>query len=51
MSTKKRGFASMDPELQKQIARKGGLATSQNKAHMSQIGTKGGEAPRKKNLI
>jgi len=39
-----RGFASMDPEQQRQIARKGGEAVSQNREHMSNIGRKGGEA-------
>src|SRR5688572_33073985 len=64
-----RGFASMDPERQRQIAslggraahqqgtahefnseearaagRKGGEVVSQNRAHMSEIGRKGGEA-------
>lgn len=41
-NTKNRGFASMDPELQRQIARKGGLAASQNKERMSEIGKLGG---------
>jgi uncharacterized protein len=64
-----RGFASMDPQRQRQIAslggraahqqgtahefnseearaagRKGGEVVSQNRAHMSEIGRKGGEA-------
>lgn len=39
-----RGFASMDPEQQKAIARKGGRAVSRNKEHMREIGRKGGEA-------
>lgn len=68
-ATKKRGFGSMDPERQRQIARqggkaahergsaheftsdearaagrKGGVAVSQNRAHMAEIGRRGGEA-------
>lgn len=43
MSTKNRGFASMDKELQKAIARKGGLAVSRNREHMANIGRMGGE--------
>lgn len=39
-----RGFASMDEEKQRMIARKGGEAVSQDRQHMSQIGRKGGEA-------
>jgi general stress protein YciG len=42
--TSNRGFASMDPEQQKAIARKGGEAVSRNREHMSQIGRKGGES-------
>jgi general stress protein YciG len=42
--TSKRGFASMDPEKQRQIASKGGRAVSENRNHMVQIGKKGGEA-------
>jgi len=67
--TKKRGFGSMDPDRQRQIARqggkaahergsaheftsdearaagrKGGVAVSQNRAHMAEIGRRGGEA-------
>lgn len=42
--TSNRGFASMDPELQRQIARKGGEAVSSNRQHMAAIGRKGGEA-------
>jgi general stress protein YciG len=42
--TSSRGFASMDPEQQRAIARKGGEAISSNREHMSQIGRKGGEA-------
>ncbi|HEY0678757.1 MAG TPA: KGG domain-containing protein [Chitinophagaceae bacterium] len=39
-----RGFASMDPEQQREIARKGGAAVSENREHMANIGRKGGEA-------
>ena len=39
-----RGFASMDPEQQREIARKGGEAVSGDREHMSEIGKKGGEA-------
>jgi general stress protein YciG len=42
--TANRGFASMDPEQQRAIARKGGLTVSRNREHMAQIGRKGGEA-------
>lgn len=42
--TSNRGFASMDPEQQRQIASKGGQAVSGNREHMSEIGKKGGEA-------
>jgi general stress protein YciG len=38
-----RGFASMDPERQRAIARKGGETVSQNREHMATIGAKGGE--------
>lgn len=43
---KKRGFGSMDPQLQKEIARKGGAAVAQKygRDHMAKIGQKGGEA-------
>jgi general stress protein YciG len=39
-----RGFAAMTPEKQREIARKGGMAVSENRQHMSEIGRKGGEA-------
>lgn len=39
-----RGFAAMDPALQRQIARKGGAAVSRDRDHMAEIGRKGGEA-------
>lgn len=42
--TANRGFASMDPERQRAIARKGGATVSQNREHMAEIGRKGGEA-------
>jgi uncharacterized protein len=41
-----RGFAAMDPQQQREIARKGGTAVSANSEHMSNIGRKGGEASR-----
>ncbi len=39
-----RGFAVMDNERQKEIAKKGGEAVSKNRRHMAEIGRKGGEA-------
>ena len=39
-----RGFAAMDEETQREIARKGGEAVSGDRAHMSDIGRKGGES-------
>lgn len=42
--TSNRGFASMSPEQQKAIARKGGEAVSRNREHMASIGARGGEA-------
>ena len=42
--TSNRGFASMDPEMQRKIAQKGGEAVSRDREHMSMIGRKGGEA-------
>lgn len=39
-----RGFAAMDREEQRAIARKGGEAVSQDREHMAAIGRKGGEA-------
>lgn len=47
MSEKKkqmRGFAVMEPELQKKIASKGGITVSSNKEHMQEIGRKGGKS-------
>lgn len=41
-NTKKRGFASLTPEQRKEFAALGGRATSSNRAHMSEIGRKGG---------
>ncbi len=41
--TSNRGFGAMDDEKQREIARKGGEAVSQNREHMSEIGRKGGE--------
>jgi general stress protein YciG len=43
-NTSERGFASMSQEKQREIARKGGEAVSENRQHMSEIGRKGGEA-------
>ena len=37
-----RGFAAMSPELQREIARKGGKKVSKNKRHMANIGRIGG---------
>lgn len=39
-----RGFASMGEAEQREIARMGGTAVSENREHMAQIGRKGGEA-------
>ncbi|HJP83633.1 MAG TPA: KGG domain-containing protein [Fimbriimonadaceae bacterium] len=39
-----RGFASMDEAKQREIAKKGGEAVSENRSHMAQIGQRGGEA-------
>lgn len=39
-----RGFAAMDKEAQREIARKGGEAVSRNRDHMAEIGRRGGEA-------
>ena len=38
----RKGFASMDPEKRREIARKGGKAVSQDREHMAEIGRKGG---------
>ena len=50
-STSKRGFASMDPERQREIARKGGASVpsekrsfSQDRSLAAEAGRKGGEA-------
>ena len=42
--TSNRGFAAMDQQQQREIARKGGQAVSRNREHMAEIGRKGGEA-------
>jgi general stress protein YciG len=42
--TSNRGFASMDENQQREIARMGGAAVSENREHMAAIGRKGGEA-------
>jgi hypothetical protein len=34
----------MDPQTRKEVARKGGLAVSRNRQHMSEIGRKGGQS-------
>src|ERR1041385_5424638 len=39
-----RGFAAMDEQQQREIARKGGEAVSKNREHMAEIGKKGGVA-------
>lgn len=39
-----RGTAAMDPQTRKEVARKGGLAVSRNRQHMSEIGRKGGQS-------
>lgn len=39
----RRGFAAMDPALQRRIARQGGRAVSRNRKHMAAIGRIGGE--------
>ena len=39
-----RGFAAMDSDKQKEIARKGGEAVSRNREHMAAIGRRGGES-------
>lgn len=38
----KRGMAAMSEATQKEVARKGGLTISQDRAHMSRIGKVGG---------
>ena len=47
--TANRGFASMNEEQQREIAKKGGQAVSGNREHMAEIGKKGGEATQKNN--
>lgn len=42
MENKKRGFANLDPAIQREIARRGGLKVSSNKEHMRTIGKLGG---------
>lgn len=46
--SKKNGFTHMSKEEHIVVARKGGLAISQNREHMAEIGRKGGKAKRKK---
>lgn len=43
MKNTKQGFATMDPEKQREIASKGGKTVAANKEHMSAIGSKGGK--------
>jgi general stress protein YciG len=43
-SRSNRGFAAMDKDAQREIARKGGEAVSRNREHMAEIGRRGGEA-------
>lgn len=42
MAISDRGFASMDPQKQRKIARKGGKTISADRKYMSKIGRKGG---------
>jgi general stress protein YciG len=42
--TETNGFASMTPEEQREIAKKGGVSVSRNREHMAMIGRKGGAA-------
>lgn len=42
MEKSSRGFAGMPEEKQREIARRGGIAVSQNREHMAKIGRKGG---------
>lgn len=42
-----RGFAVMDPALQRRIARQGGRAVSRNREHMAAIGRIGGSRSRR----
>lgn len=42
MEKKRRGFAAMEPEAQKEIARLGGRTISENKDYMAEIGQRGG---------
>lgn len=48
---KNKGFASMPIEQRKEIARKGGLAVSQNREWMATIGRKGGQAVTKEQHV
>jgi general stress protein YciG len=42
--TQNRGFASMSDAEQREIARMGGAAVSEDREHMAQIGRKGGQS-------
>ena len=41
---RRRGFAAMNPDQQREIARKGGQTVSNNRQYMAEIGRKGGIA-------
>lgn len=41
---RRRGFAAMSPDQQREIARKGGQTVSNNREYMAEIGRKGGIA-------
>lgn len=41
---RERGFAAMNSDKQKEIAKKGGEAVSRNREHMAAIGRRGGES-------
>lgn len=43
-NTSNRGFASMDPDKQKEIASEGGESVSQDREHMAEIGAEGGRS-------
>ena len=42
--TSNRGFASMDEDKQREIAKKGGETVSKDREHMAEIGRKGGQS-------
>ena len=43
---KPKGFAALPPEKRREIARKGGRTVSNDRAHMVEIGRRGGMTPR-----